>query len=642
MATVYSYLRFSRLEQRKGDSKRRQLEKPILWAEQNGHVLDTILKMDDEGLSGYTGRNRTEGCLAKFLDAMEAGRVEAGSILAVENFDRLTRECLDNAYQLVRQILLGGVDIKTFSPDEYLTKDSLNDPFKVFGVIMILSRANEESEMKSERIGKAWQKKRNNIKTKKLTAVCPSWLKLVGNEFETIEEHVETVKKIFQLSIDGLGATKIVKILHDQNILSFKQEFWNPTSIKRILHDRSVLGEFQPYVGVKGQKKRIPAGEAVKNYFPQIISENTFYKAQNAIANRANQRGKHGKAVTNLFTGLLLDARDKSNLTVEDSGFGKKLASSAATKKVPGALYLSFPYKQFEKSIFHWGKDLHLEDVLPKKKSNIKQQIEAAEGEKLDCEHKVKSLKERIKNASSKQAETLTDLLLELVEQQQAAEDKVTKLKREQATPETEALVQMKSLIAKIEKAEDKELYLLRLKLRSYIKQLVKNIYVLTVLVNNKRVAIVDILLNNNQRKKIVITPEPNLADDFMKLDIRKEVPTETSFQVVTRLDNQMIAMEQKGLSRKAIAEQLGVSLSQVSRQFLKLGRRKKVNAKPPDWAMTWQESKQAWIKRHKGQRYFVGLTKLSEAHPELFKDRTAAGSYMAANAWWAMHKPPE
>ena len=69
---AYSYIRFSTPDQIKGDSLRRQLEGSRQWADDNGYELDTSLR--DLGVSAYSGANRTEGSLRKFIEMIEIGR----------------------------------------------------------------------------------------------------------------------------------------------------------------------------------------------------------------------------------------------------------------------------------------------------------------------------------------------------------------------------------------------------------------------------------------------------------------------------------------------------------------------------------------------------------------------------------------
>jgi DNA invertase Pin-like site-specific DNA recombinase len=91
MPLVYSYLRFSDPRQAAGSSADRQLEYAQRWAAERGLVLDELLSLRDEGLSGYHQRHVTHGALGVFLRAVEDGRIEAGSVLVVEGLDRLSR-----------------------------------------------------------------------------------------------------------------------------------------------------------------------------------------------------------------------------------------------------------------------------------------------------------------------------------------------------------------------------------------------------------------------------------------------------------------------------------------------------------------------------------------------------------------------
>ncbi len=76
---AYSYIRFSTPEQLKGDSLRRQLESSRKYALEHNLVLDESLR--DLGVSAFKGKNATEGALKRFMELIDAGQVERGSIL---------------------------------------------------------------------------------------------------------------------------------------------------------------------------------------------------------------------------------------------------------------------------------------------------------------------------------------------------------------------------------------------------------------------------------------------------------------------------------------------------------------------------------------------------------------------------------
>src|SRR4051794_16663450 len=93
MQTGYSYLRYSSPQQGDGDSIRRQTKITADWCKRHDVQLDTSRTYLDRGRSAYHGRHRQKGgALAAFLAEVEAGHISRGSILILENLDRLSRE----------------------------------------------------------------------------------------------------------------------------------------------------------------------------------------------------------------------------------------------------------------------------------------------------------------------------------------------------------------------------------------------------------------------------------------------------------------------------------------------------------------------------------------------------------------------
>ena len=210
---AYSYVRFSSPEQIKGDSVRRQYEATRSYCDRNGLVLDESLSLRDLGISAFKGKNATQGALSAFIRAVESGRVPPGSTLIVESLDRLSRDQLGRAQTLVLGILEQGITIVTLSPEREYTPDSANNLGAAIEIIVTLYRAHEESAMKSRRVGAAWTAKRKNIHRRKLTAVCPAWLSLSDDrtEFHVVPEVAETVRRIFEMVVDGYGVAAIAR-----------------------------------------------------------------------------------------------------------------------------------------------------------------------------------------------------------------------------------------------------------------------------------------------------------------------------------------------------------------------------------------------------------------------------------------------
>ena len=429
---------------------------------------------------------------------------------------------MSSALPLLQGILRTGVCIVTINPERVYTEASVDDLGALIEIIVVLARAYEESAMKSERLSAAWANKRGSADKKKLTRICPQWLQLSGDrtEFEPIPERVEVVQRIFRMAADGMGANGIAKQLNAEQVPTFgRAEYWQISYIKKVLANRAVLGEYQPHRMQNG--KRTAVGDPIPDYYPAIVDESLFYAVQRGTDQRKTQPGRHGKCVTNLFTGLLKDARDGTNLGVVDKGNGPCLVSAAAKSGKRGAVYLSFPYEPFERSLLVWGYDLELGDVLPKQASNLEEELRKAEGKVTDLQHRIATVQEKLGTAGN--LDVLLDSLVRLEQQRNEAQQRVERLKQERATQAVAALDRTRELIDRLQAAEEEEVYGLRIKLRSAIKRFVKDIVVLVIQVNHDRVALADVELDNGKRRQVVVMSDKpvELPEGLRRLDIR-------------------------------------------------------------------------------------------------------------------------
>jgi len=286
---AYSYIRFSSPEQARGDSGRRQLEAAKAYALK--HDLDFAERGDytflDSGLSAFKGRHLDdESQLKRFLDLVEEGAVTRGSFLLIESLDRLSREKVSRALPRFMDLLNKGIVVVTLADEKVYTED-FNELDLIISIVH-MSRAHNESSLKSERVTAAWRQKQHQAREFKrpLGKACPYWLKIENGAYEPVAERVAVVEKIFELAIAGYGAAKIVRLLNNEKIPVFgspkrnKTGAWSGTSVKRILSNRAVLGEYQPTELVQG--KRVASGEPIDEFYPKVISDSSFSLAQAA------------------------------------------------------------------------------------------------------------------------------------------------------------------------------------------------------------------------------------------------------------------------------------------------------------------------------------------------------------------------
>ncbi len=298
----FSYVRYSTAIQINGDSERRQIALADEFARKNGIQFDDELKYRDRGVSGFKGQHRTKGALAAFLREVEKGNVPKGSVLVVENLDRLGREQITEALtEVIFKLINHDISIQTLVPMECYTRESINDN-AIWGLIAHVQRANAESKRKSELITAAWSnlKKQARETGKIITPVNPSWLEIKGDKFIIKPGAKKAINQVYRLKLKGLGKTLIARKMNSTASWTPKEGgSWQHTYITRLIRYRAVIGEFQPMKGTH-QSGRSNDGEPITGYYPRIVTDELFYAVQKRIKGNIGRTGENGK-VANLF-----------------------------------------------------------------------------------------------------------------------------------------------------------------------------------------------------------------------------------------------------------------------------------------------------------------------------------------------------
>jgi DNA invertase Pin-like site-specific DNA recombinase len=276
MPTAYSYIRFSSEKQAKGDSIRRQSDMARQYIEANPTLeleLDTALKLTDEGLSAYKGVAQKKGSLGAFIRLLEDGKIEKGSYLLVESLDRLSRQTPRIAFTLLNTLIDEGIVVVTLNDGKAYTKEVLDSDngMSLIFAIMLMSRAHEESAIKADRVSKAWRQKMIRVADGvQLTRRVPFWINK-EDRTKTLPERVAVVKKIFQLSAEGMGGQRITAKLNQEGVLppTTLATKWGVSSVKKVLNSEAVLGMLTTADGVKHA-----------DYYPRVISEKLWTKTR--------------------------------------------------------------------------------------------------------------------------------------------------------------------------------------------------------------------------------------------------------------------------------------------------------------------------------------------------------------------------
>ncbi|RUR30258.1 recombinase family protein [Vreelandella andesensis] len=394
MTKAYSYIRFSSKAQASGDSLRRQTVGAQEFAKKHGlELVET--GYSDLGVSGYRGENASEGALGEFIKAIDAGKIEKGSYLIVESLDRLSREKPNLALTHFLGIINKGVNIATLTDGQIYRENSETIAMELFGSLMVMSRAHEESKTKAERIKQVWKNKRDEAqKSKKpYTAMCPAWIKKTYDKYELIEERARVIQEIFEMSEKGSGASSITRHLNNTETPTFgRSDFWHTSYIKKILNNKSTYGAMQPKKGVwnENNNKYIyeEDGDPIEEFYPAAITKEKFYSAKSKKL-RPKTRGRSGERFSNLFKGIIKCGYCGSPVHYINKGSkpkGGTYLRCSMSRSGGKCDAISMPYLAAEESLLGLLSNLNYMELVPeqsniqKKRASTQARIETLRG----------------------------------------------------------------------------------------------------------------------------------------------------------------------------------------------------------------------------------------------------------------------
>ena len=528
---AFSYIRFSSPEQEKGDSIRRQIEASEEYAKQNGLTLDDSLKLTDRGLSAFHGMHKTKGALGTFLKLVEAGKIERGSTLIVENLDRLSREQVRPALKQFNEIIDAGITLVTLQDGMEYNEESIDQNWAQLIIsTAYMARAHEESATKAKRLSAAWANKRASIQDKPMTAKVPSWIRLPEDrkKFILLPEVVKAVDRIFRMKADGKSTYMIERELNaDPDIWKpskggrNKTGGWRKSYITKILRNRAVIGEFQPHTSIDG--KREPIGKPITGYYPAVIDEDLFYHVQNIIKSNEKMKGcgggKTGKA-NNLFTHVAVCGLCKSPLHFIDKGRSSKggqylECDTARRKKTCTAKAIR--YDEFEKLFFDNFEELDISSLvlgnreIESRLNMLKITLSANEERSLEIEGEIENLTETVATTKdSRVRESLDKRLTERFDAQERLKaenishnQEMDDLRRQKENLQENIDMSME-IYRLLDSAQDEERIALRLKLRREIKTCIDRIDVYPLAEKFKEIEEIEPGIVKHMRSKFI------------------------------------------------------------------------------------------------------------------------------------------
>jgi DNA invertase Pin-like site-specific DNA recombinase len=361
---AYSYIRMSSERQLKGDSLARQEEMRDAFVAEHDLELDDTLR--DLGVSAFDGSNRERGALAIFLRKVRDGEIESGSYLLVESLDRLSRDHVLKALRVFQDILEAGIKIATIADGYIYSEETINrDWTQLIVSLAIMSRAHEESARKSDRLVRAWRRKRADT-SRKLTARCPAWLTLSADRttFVINDKRKEIAIRVLEELASGIGRDKIARRLNREGIKPWTHgREWHGGTVQKLTDSEALIGRYQPHRIEKrdGKVVRVPVGEPIEGYYPRVITDDLWQRARAASDARArsgpgNAGGRKGTCFSNLFAGLTVCHHCGSRMVYRDRGPRSSVVLRCSSERNGTCDNdARIPYVALEREMLRWG-----------------------------------------------------------------------------------------------------------------------------------------------------------------------------------------------------------------------------------------------------------------------------------------------
>jgi DNA invertase Pin-like site-specific DNA recombinase len=441
----------------------------------------------DSGRSGYHQKNLDpKAALGRFLASIESRLVRPGSILLVENLDRLSRADIDDAYDLFRRIIKAGITIVTREPfREYSAESTRGNMLALLEPLFIFARANEESSTKAFRTSSAWIKARENAQDgRPHQCIPPCWLKKTKHGYEKIPERVALIQHLFQLiTTEGLLAI-VHRMQADGERNLGRTQNWSVRTLQTILRGRAVLGEFQPKQWIDG--KRVNAGAKIQDYYPAIISEEEWRNAQAAMNRRRTKGGRPRVGAESLFTGLMID--EATGRTLHMHSMTSAAGDRYSYLIITATRGTRVPYAAAEAAILDTLRMLKTADVLPP-------ELKQSEKEKAvaDLHKRVTDLDQRLqqlqKSAADlgEDADAILPVLAQVGRDHKAAAAELERLQLESVTSRGESLSQTQALIEYRDQTNGDERENLDRRIKAMLPSVVREIRVSITRISQRR-----------------------------------------------------------------------------------------------------------------------------------------------------------
>lgn len=309
---IYSYQRISSKKQATGTGIDQQKESKVLQELAEKYQLPVSTEVfQDIGKSAFKG-DHLDHAFGAIKERINDGRIAKGSILVISSLDRLSRQTVNVAQELMLSIVNAGVSIYTTIDQKMYNPDDDNLPASLIVSVIYLERAHNESKTKSARTrGNALSIYQSITRgdtgafdadghTKAIRSIGKTnwWLDTSSGFVKPHSYYFPIAQEIVQLILKGNSIAQVHRHLEatytPPATRSKHGQRWSMDMMRRFHKSRVLIGE---------QTFKVDGTELkIENYAPPVCTEEDLTKMQ-AIRRKANTTGSGTKR--NQYTGLL-------------------------------------------------------------------------------------------------------------------------------------------------------------------------------------------------------------------------------------------------------------------------------------------------------------------------------------------------
>jgi DNA invertase Pin-like site-specific DNA recombinase len=561
------YDRFSGKRQEAGRSEQRQDEYAERAAREEGVEIDTTLCLKDKGISAFRGKNWKRGDLGKFLDLVDAGVIPPGSILCIEQVNRLSRMKWTKQVKLWEEILERGIVIRTCVPAARYTKDNIGDLSVGCPVVIAMMLANMESEQKSRWCFDAFDASKARVRQAHANGghlphglAVPDWIirrtephpkdpaRRITVGYDIDEHRKALLRWMHEETQKGVGVMRLRKALIERGEPAWgRSGRWNVVTIASYLTDRTAVGEYQP-TRLNAEGVRVPDGPPIPGHYPAAITEDCWRATQRARAGRRGRGGRVSENANNLFTQLVRDAR--TGLPVHMvwwQGTGRNKGDRRRYLSTHGKPW-RVPYRDFERAMLTLLAKLKAADVDGRHQADaLTARVAALQDERADLGIDLDAIVRQM--AELRPARWPKGIVAQRAELEEriAAKDEELRAAKEAAftTSRTEALTDLRSSLKALDQAHAEGRYedeqAIRHRIRGRVPFLVESAWVrVEIHTKQSRYLHVRVYLHGGEERYFVLPfgapkrgPLPLRGADFRGGEerghaLRPQLPTKT------------------------------------------------------------------------------------------------------------------